>query len=365
MSGKGDTCETPHRSFSSSWLSGLSTCALLVAGLVAGAMPVGVYAQNLVEPFPTQECQADDANKASQYTLQMTATPTPAAGSTSATKSDAILGGMRSKLDEIRFAQANGTVMAAPVVQAINAETPSMSSLPVNNQWHSSIGLHGACAGRARDAQNDTAIIDPVDVPQNTILGSLSVAIQHTPLDAAWARVNGRQPSRRLRRTLTATGALGVGDRQKQISMVNAWVNNKITYAEDSKLYRKADYWASARETLQRGAGDCEDFAIAKMELLMAMGISRDQLRLVVARDLVRNADHAVLVVSLPEGAVLLDNATDRLLDARMANDYRPIMSFTYNQKFIHGYALAAQPVLPAIVSVAMLSVPSAPLTLP
>ncbi len=328
-------------------------------------MPVGVCAQNLVEQFPIQECQADDASKASQYTLQMILTPAPAAGSMLSTKSDAILGGTPSKLDEIRLVQANGAVMVAPQVQAINAQTPSLALLPITKQWHSSIGLHDTCAQRTRDAQNEAAMIHPMDVPQNTILGSLSLAIQHTPLDAAWARVNGRQPSRRLRRALLATGALGVGDRQKQIAMVNTWVNDKITYAEDSKLYRKADYWASARETLQRGAGDCEDFAIAKMELLMAMGISRDQLRLVVARDLVRNADHALLVVSLPEGSVLLDNATDRLLDARMGNDYRPIMSFTYNQKFIHGYALAAQPVQLPIVTVAMLSVPSAPLTLP
>jgi predicted transglutaminase-like cysteine proteinase len=361
MSEKDNICETPNRSFSSSWLSGLSTCALLVAG----AMPVGVYAQNLVEPFPTQECQADDANKASQYTLQMTVTPAPASGAISATKSDAILGGTRSKLDEIRLAQANGAVMAAPEVQVINTETPSIISRPINNQWYSTIGQGDTCAERARNAQNDAAVILPASVPQNTILGSLSVVIQHTPLDAAWARVNSRQPSKRLRRTLAATGALGVGNRREQVAMVNAWVNSKITYTEDSKLYRKADYWASARETFQRGAGDCEDFAIAKMELLMAMGISRDQLRLVVARDLVRNADHALLVVSLPEGSILLDNATDRLLDARMANDYRPIMSFTYNQKFIHGYALAAQPVQPPIVSLAMLSVPSAPLTLP
>jgi predicted transglutaminase-like cysteine proteinase len=361
MSEADKICEIPNRSPSPRGLSRLAICAVLVAGTV----PVGAYAQNLVDQFPAQECQPDDANNTGQYTLQINATPAPAAGPMFSTKSDAILGGMRSKLDEIRSAQANGAEMVAPVVPAINAETPSMISLPIKNQWHSSIGMEDTCTQRARGAKNEAAIIQPAEVPQNTILGTLSVAIRHTPLDAAWARVNSRQPSRRLRRTLAATGALDLSDRQKQIAVVNAWVNDKITYAEDSKLYHKADYWASARETLQRGAGDCEDFAIAKMELLMAMGIPRDQLRLVVARDLVRNADHALLVVSLPEGSVLLDNATDRLLDARMANDYRPIMSFTYNQKFIHGYALAAQPVQPPIVSVAMLNVPSAPQTLP
>jgi hypothetical protein len=69
-------------------------------------------------------------------------------------------------------------------------------------------------------------------------------------------------------------------------------------------------------------------------------------MRLVVARDLVRNADHAVLVVTLANGAVMLDNMTDRLLDARLPNDYRPIMSFSQNAKWVHGYSVqSTQPV--------------------
>ena len=50
---------------------------------------------------------------------------------------------------------------------------------------------------------------------------------------------------------------------------------------------------------------------------------------LVIARDLARNADHAVLVVRQDGRHWLLDNATDRLLDASGSFDYRPIMSFS------------------------------------
>ena len=88
------------------------------------------------------------------------------------------------------------------------------------------------------------------------------------------------------------------------------------------------------------------------MELLAALGIARDKMRLVVARDLVRNADHAVLVVTLADGAVMLDNMTDKLLDARLPNDYRPIMSFSQNAKWVHGYAVqSAQPVRMAAIT--------------
>jgi hypothetical protein len=42
--------------------------------------------------------------------------------------------------------------------------------------------------------------------------------------------------------------------------------------------------------------------------------------------------------VQLDGGSVMLDNVTDRLLDGRAPNDYRPIMSFSQNAKWVHGY---------------------------
>ena len=168
----------------------------------------------------------------------------------------------------------------------------------------------------------------------------MSVSIKHTPFDSDWLAVKRKQSSPKIHRILAATGARQAGDQAAQVEAVNRWVNRKIEFGEDREIYGRADYWAPASETFRRGAGDCEDFAIAKMELLAALGIARDKMRLVVARDLARNADHAVLVVTLPGGAVMLDNMTDQLLDARLPNDYRPIMSFSQNAKWVHGYAV-------------------------
>jgi predicted transglutaminase-like cysteine proteinase len=61
-------------------------------------------------------------------------------------------------------------------------------------------------------------------------------------------------------------------------------------------------------------------------------------MQLVIARDLVRGSDHAVLVVRSEGRNWLLDNATDTLLDASLSYDYRPIMSFSQGNKWIHGY---------------------------
>ncbi len=174
----------------------------------------------------------------------------------------------------------------------------------------------------------------------------MSIAIARTPLDRKWSVINAKRGGAKVARLLTATGARNSSNATEQVEAVNRWVNRQIEFGEDRDIYGRADYWATASETFQRGVGDCEDYAIAKMELLSALGIRRDKMRLVVARDLVRNADHAVLVVTLADGAVMLDNMTDRLLDARLANDYRPIMSFSQNTKWVHGYAVQpAQPV--------------------
>ena len=120
---------------------------------------------------------------------------------------------------------------------------------------------------------------------------------------------------------------------QATIAVINSWANAKIRYVEDRQLYGQADYWADAKTTLRRRAGDCEDIAIAKMALLAGAGVRREDMYLTIAHDLTRNADHALLVVKSGGRYWLLDNNTDRVLDASAANDYRPILSYSAGGK--------------------------------
>jgi predicted transglutaminase-like cysteine proteinase len=290
----------------------------------------------------------------------------PSAGPMSGSKAEAILGGQMSQLEQIRLAQASDNAMSAIGGTGIQSVSPV----------------------RFADNCDDAHLQIRPDVPANAILGSMSIAIARTPFDRKWSAVNAKQGRGRTAQFVTATGARHSINEAAQVEAVNRWVNRTIEFGEDRDIYGKADYWAPASETFRRGAGDCEDYAIAKMELLSALGISRDRMRLVIARDLARNADHAVLIVTLADGAVMLDNMTDRLLDARLPNDYRPIMSFSQNAKWVHGYAVqpasavrmaAAMPVpqpaasligdvqtvtvepeLP-VVAIALLSAPSTP----
>ena len=57
-----------------------------------------------------------------------------------------------------------------------------------------------------------------------------------------------------------------------------------------------------------------------------------------IAKDLVRRADHAVLVVRAGGHMFVLDNGTDRLLDSESVSDYRPVLTFAANGAWTHGY---------------------------
>src|SRR3546814_9458497 len=93
---------------------------------------------------------------------------------------------------------------------------------------------------------------------------------------------------------------------QQQVEMINSWVNGRLRFVDDGQ---GGDNWASAARTLQSGVGDCEDYAIAKMKLLVAAGFDRHSMLLVIARDLVRQADPAVLAVRIGGDLMILDRS--------------------------------------------------------
>lgn len=169
------------------------------------------------------------------------------------------------------------------------------------------------------------------------VFGSTALDVSATPLDPQWRRV---RPS--LAGEATAPGhfvrRFPADNRKAQVEAVNRWINRTIAFRADSRLHGTADSWATLAETLARGAGDCEDFAIAKMQLLRSLGFPADDLYLTVVRDLVRSADHALLLVRLDDRLLVLDNNTDRILESQDVRDYRPIVSFAAGGSWVHGY---------------------------
>lgn len=175
-------------------------------------------------------------------------------------------------------------------------------------------------------------------VPRNgqpDVFGSVAMPISRTLLDGKWAAVSGALPGNGLWNGIVHSAHNAAG--QQQVEMINSWVNRRLHFVDDRD---GSDNWASAARTLQSGAGDCEDYAIAKMKLLEAAGFDRHAMFLVIARDLVRQADHAVLAVRIGGDLMILDNMTDRVLPSSSVSDYRPIMSFNAFGRWTHGYRL-------------------------
>ena len=71
---------------------------------------------------------------------------------------------------------------------------------------------------------------------------------------------------------------------QQQILIVNDFFARNLRYQTDIQLWKQNDYWATPLETLGRGLGDCEDYAIAKYISLRALGVSDDKLRLIYVK---------------------------------------------------------------------------------
>jgi predicted transglutaminase-like cysteine proteinase len=123
-----------------------------------------------------------------------------------------------------------------------------------------------------------------------------------------------------------------------KITAVNKAINRLIDYRSDKDIYGVLDYWATPKEILGSGRGDCEDFAILKMAALRAAGLPADSMALVVLRDSSRNFYHAVLAVSTSSNTYVLDNLRDTVLTDKQLPQYQALYSLSMQKAWVHGY---------------------------
>ena len=123
-------------------------------------------------------------------------------------------------------------------------------------------------------------------------------------------------------------------DRPGQARFVNAALNRQIAFRSDD-----GDRWSTASETLSRAAGDCEDYAIAKMQALRALGVPDHDLFLTIGQDLAVRQAHAVLLVRVGGRFWVLDNRHDRLIPDDQSRDFMPTLSLRADGKsWLHGF---------------------------
>src|SRR5205814_2600424 len=84
-------------------------------------------------------------------------------------------------------------------------------------------------------------------------------------------------------------------DGRARLGEINRAINLSIRPMSDLAQYGVPDLWTSPLATLAAGAGDCEDYAIAKYVALREAGLGDRDLRLLVVRDRKLREDHAVV----------------------------------------------------------------------
>lgn len=129
-----------------------------------------------------------------------------------------------------------------------------------------------------------------------------------------------------------------------KLSRVNDFFNQRVLFDSDMAIWQQNDYWATPLETMGRGAGDCEDFAIAKYATLLLMGVPNERLRLIYVRARTGNAKseaHMVLgyYQQPTDEPLVLDNLIGTIRPASSRPDLTPVFSFNSNGLWAAGAA--------------------------
>jgi len=143
----------------------------------------------------------------------------------------------------------------------------------------------------------------------------------------AACRANESTCSHAARRFLSIVKLVRKHEGRARLGWLNRAVNMAIKPASDWAQYGYDDYWASPLQTLDSGAGDCEDYAIVKYVALRELGVSADDLRVVIVKDDKRVTEHAVLAVRSERKWLVLDNRTMAILNTEDARNYRPLFA--------------------------------------
>lgn len=134
-------------------------------------------------------------------------------------------------------------------------------------------------------------------------------------------------------------------DEPERLARVNTFFNRRLRFDDDSVVWKEADYWATPLESLARGAGDCEDFAIAKYASLLVAGIPSARLRLIYVRARIGGPQSTLSQAHMVVGyyptpdaePLILDNLVGEIRPASRRPDLFPVFSFTSEGLWVQG----------------------------
>lgn len=143
----------------------------------------------------------------------------------------------------------------------------------------------------------------------STLLNAASVSdlnITKEDIKGITKKIQKNAVIKRLKKYMSLTTKLNsTNDVTRKLILVNNYYNS-FKYVSDYKQYKKNDYWATRKEFILKGRGDCEDFAIAKYFTLINAGIDKSKLSLVLST--YKGNSHIVLVYKDSNRIFYLDN---------------------------------------------------------
>ncbi|EXF47358.1 periplasmic protein-like protein [Pseudomonas sp. BAY1663] len=158
----------------------------------------------------------------------------------------------------------------------------------------------------------------------------LTAEQRYGPLDEARNRIEA------WRDLLDQAAAL---DEREKLDQVNRFFNRHIAFSDDMHVWQQEDYWATPVEALLKGAGDCEDYALAKYFTLRRLGIPSERMRITYVKALRLNQAHMVLTYYPSPAAdpLVLDNIDGVIRPASQRNDLLPVYAFNAEGLFLPG----------------------------
>jgi len=110
-----------------------------------------------------------------------------------------------------------------------------------------------------------------------------------------------------------------------RLGEINRAINLAIRASSDLAEYGETDVWSSPLATFAHGAGDCEDYAIAKVAALRQAGVRPEDLRIIIMRDVFHGEDHAVAAARLDGHWLMLDNRRMAMIEDADLRNFQPL----------------------------------------
>ncbi|WP_169754916.1 transglutaminase-like cysteine peptidase [Campylobacter curvus] len=153
---------------------------------------------------------------------------------------------------------------------------------------------------------------------------------------AKMGQIYGEDARRRASALNALMASLQNASIQEKLVKVNDFFN-ALRWTTDMEVWGKKDYWATRMEFLGKGAGDCEDYVIAKYFTLKQLGVPTDKLYFTYVKALKYNQAHMVLSYyetpkSIP---LILDNINGKIKIATQRTDLLPVYSFNGDSLYL------------------------------